>query len=48
MALGRRFVGYERLEEFLEVIRGRIGPEFDRVAFQKQSRIEPVSSALTG
>ncbi|HEV2120708.1 MAG TPA: site-specific DNA-methyltransferase [Candidatus Bathyarchaeia archaeon] len=46
MALGRRFVGYEKLGEFLEVIRARMGPESDRITFQKQSSIEQVSPAL--
>lgn len=47
MALGRRFVGYEKMEEFLGIIRRRIGPESDRIVFRKQPGIEQVSSALT-
>ncbi len=46
MALGRRFIGYEKLADFLGVIRGRMGPESERIVFQKQSVMEQVSSAL--
>ena len=46
MALGRRFVGYEKMEEFLGIIRRRVGPDSDRIVFRKQPGIERVSSAL--
>jgi modification methylase len=47
MSLGRRFVGYEKMEEFLEIIRTRMSIESDRIAFQRQSSIEQFSSALS-
>ena len=47
MDLNRRFVGYEKLEDFSRIIRERIGQESGRVLFQKQLVVEQISSALT-
>jgi DNA modification methylase len=47
MNLNRRFVGYEKLEDFSRIIGERLGEESDRVLFQKQSIVEKISSALT-
>jgi len=47
MDLNRRFVGYEKLEDFSRFIRERMGQESSRVLFQKQSVVEQISSALT-
>jgi DNA modification methylase len=47
MDLSRRFVGYEKLEDFLRIIQERMGHESERVFFQKQSVVEQVSLALT-
>jgi modification methylase len=47
MDLSRRFIGYEKLEDFLGIIRERMGTESERIVFQRQSATEQVSSALT-
>ena len=47
MDLNRRFVGYEKLEDFSRIIRERMGQESGRVLFQTQSVVEQISSALT-
>jgi modification methylase len=47
MDLGRRFIGYEKLEDFLEIIRERMGRESERILFQRQSVMEQASPALT-
>jgi modification methylase len=47
MDLSRRFIGYEKLEEFSGIIRERMGRESDRILFQRQPAIEQVSPALT-
>ena len=39
--LGRRFVGYETLEELAEVIRRRIGSASQKVLFQRQTPLTP-------
>jgi DNA modification methylase len=46
MDLSRRFIGYEKLEDFSGIIRERIGQGTERIVFQKQSVTEHVSSAL--
>ena len=47
MDLNRRFVGYEKLEEFSVIIRERMGHEASRVAFEEQSvsKIRPELAA---
>src|SRR5438094_5161951 len=47
MDLNRRFVGYEKLQDFSKIIRERIGQESEKVLFQKQSLVEQISSTLT-
>ncbi len=37
MDLGRRFTGYERLEDFSGIIRERMGRDSEKIVFQKQS-----------
>ena len=37
MELSRRFIGYEKLEDFSGIIRERMGHESERIFFQKQS-----------
>jgi len=46
MNLNRRFVGYEKLEDFSRIIRERMGHESERILFQKQSVVEQISSEL--
>ena len=46
MDLGRRFIGYERLGDFSEIIKERMGPDSKRIVFQKRSAAEQ-SSELT-
>ncbi len=43
MDLGRRFIGYERLGDFSEIIKERIGPDSKRIVFQKRSAAEQFS-----
>jgi len=43
MDLGRRFIGYERLEDFLGIIRERMGRDSGKIVFQKQSVAEQFS-----
>jgi modification methylase len=45
--LRRRFVGYERLEDFSGIIRERIGDESMRIVFQKQLLTKNVGPELT-
>lgn len=45
MDLGRRLVGYERLEDFSGIIRERMGRDSERIVFQKQSVAEEVSES---
>jgi len=47
MDLSRRFIGYEKLEDFSGIIRERMGQGSERIFFQKQSVVEQISSALT-
>ena len=47
MDLSRRFIGYEKLEDFSGIIRERMGQGSERIVFQKQSVVEHISSALT-
>ena len=47
MDLSRRFIGYEKLEDFSGIIRERMGQGSERIVFQKQSVVEQISSALT-
>jgi site-specific DNA-methyltransferase (cytosine-N4-specific) len=46
MDLGRRFIGYEKLEDFSGIIRERMGHESERIIFQKQSGMEQVGPEL--
>src|SRR5438094_5499537 len=43
MDLGRRFIGYERLEDFSGIIKERMGRDSERIVFQNQSVAEQVS-----
>jgi DNA modification methylase len=43
MDLGRRFIGYERLEDFSGIIKERMGRNSERIVFQNQSVAEQVS-----
>jgi DNA modification methylase len=45
--LGRRFIGYEKLEDFSGIIRERMGRESERIVFRKQSVMEQTGSPLT-
>src|SRR5437879_9008873 len=47
MDLSRRFVVYEKQEDFSGIIRERMGQGSERIFFQKQSVVEQISSALT-
>jgi DNA modification methylase len=47
MDLGRRFIGYEKLEDFSGIIQERMGNESKRIEFRKQSVMKQVSSSLT-
>ncbi|TMI23089.1 site-specific DNA-methyltransferase [Candidatus Bathyarchaeota archaeon] len=46
MDLSRRFIGYEKLEDFSGIIRERMGQGSEKIVFQKQSVVEQVSPAL--
>src|SRR5437588_769177 len=43
MGLGRRFIGYERLEDFSGIIKERMGRDSERIVFQNQSVARQVS-----
>src|SRR5467141_1672588 len=47
MDLSRRFIGYEKLQDFSGIIQERMGHESERIVFQKQSVMEQVGSLLT-
>jgi len=47
MDLSRRFIGYEKLEDFSGIIQERMGNESERIVFRKQSVMEQVGSLLT-
>ena len=46
MDLSRRFIGYEKLEDFSGIIRERMGQGSERIIFQNQSVTEQVGPAL--
>ncbi len=43
MDFGRRFIGYERLEDFSGIIKERMGRDLERIVFQNQSVARQVS-----
>ena len=47
MDLSRRFIGYEKLQDFSGIIQERMGHESERIVFRKQSVMEQVGSLLT-
>jgi len=47
MNLRRRFIGYEKLEDFSKIIRERMGQESEKIVFQKQPTVEQISCPLT-